>query len=1736
LTLGTAPFHGGQQNENSPQAAEKSALHLTADEQRWLTAHSEIRLGVDSNYAPFEFVSAENQYLGLAADYIRLLEQRLGIRLTPMTGLSWKETMQKTKDGEIDVLGCVSITKERQRFLAYTKPYLSFPRAIITRDSSRLSTLKELEGYKVAIQKSSALEAFIAERTQLSPILYDTVNGSLRALSHGEVDAVIANLAVATYGIQKMNLTNLKIAAHASNTYSPLAFAVRKDWMPLVGILNKALDSIPETERIKMASRWLPVQQAQEIAAPQFRNPIPNNETSAAASQREFLRMLRMFATVLGLFCLGVWGLLRVTKKHLGNRLLTAGTRVPVVVAMSVFLTAVIAGASLGLQDMEHRARRQIGAMLQTEVQTTNDTLRMWARTNKRHIDELAKDPELLPLVKHLLDVPRDRKSLLASPALTDMRTYFRVRNSQSYGMGFFVIAPDYVSVGSRRDANVGLRNLIADQRPELLKRAFAGETVLVLPVRSDVPIPDASGKLQTAPPTMFVAAPVRDEDGTVIAVITLRGDPQNEFSGLCGTGRTGRSGKTYAFDAAGILLSHSHPEAASSQAKLLCKTQQTCLDICICDPGVNLVKGEQPSLPLEQLSLTRMAAAATAGQTGLDVQGYRDYRGVTVLGAWTWDAELGLGLATEIDESEAMTDYRHNRRLLLLLLGATVLLALLLTTFAIWSDGRATRTLRQARDRWEQLAEQRTAELRQREKKLHAIFEQTNQLMGMLDTEGNLLEANCRAMAFCASAQSELIGKPFWQCPWWNHSCELQQQLRDAIDQAKTGQVVSFEALHPTPEAEQRNMEVTLSPVTDNDGQVMFLLAMGHDITSRKQVEEQLRKLSSAVEQSPLTVVITDTRGNIDYVNPRFTEMTGYTAKEAIGQNTRIMKAEGKQSAEFYADLWHTIKAGHQWHGEFCNRRRDGSLFWEAASISPVRDEAGVVTHYVAIKEDITRRKQLEKELLEAKEQAEAATQAKSDFLANMSHEIRTPMNGIIGMTHLALQTPLTPKQEDYLQKVDASANSLLRVINDILDFSKIEAGKLDLEAIDFDLDDVLAKAVNLIAINAQDKGLELLLKRHPQVPCKLQGDPLRLGQILANLANNAVKFTDEGEIVISVEIERQEEHSLRLKFAVRDTGIGLGIKEIQNLFRSFSQVDTSTTRRYGGTGLGLSICQSLVELMNGKIWVESERGRGSTFFFTAVFGLADDQEHAALSPHPDLRGVRVLVVDDNATSRQVFEDMLASMSLNVTLAASGQEALTNLEQAAKTAPFKLLLLDQVMPGMDGVQLAEHIAADPRRYGSPKLIMLTTDERETNRAETETLNLNAILSKPVTQSSLLDALMRSFDKVADQKARHRKKPTHAGLESIRGAQILLVEDNEINQQVAREILEQGGLQVSIANNGLDAVQAVSQKHYDAILMDVQMPVMDGLQATRHIRAWENSAKNPRAEAKHRLPIIAMTAHAMTGDAEKSLEAGMNDHVTKPIDPTQLFQALLKWTRPQPERPKTPPPPAARIDKEPGNTLLPEQLPGLDLADGLRRLGGNHQLYTQILHKFRAGYAQTDLEIRRLMADGKKEDAQRLAHTLKGLAGNIGAGNLQAASAALETGMKNDESDALDRLLPCLTAELDTVIRGLEVLTPEQQDAHLNDGEAATPGQLLDALGTLQAHLKSRKPKPCKAAIEQLSGMVLPQSLAPAVAHIGRLVGKYKFMEAVRVLEPLLADLAEAPSPTSTEATPKLTS
>jgi PAS domain S-box-containing protein len=649
----------------------------------------------------------------------------------------------------------------------------------------------------------------------------------------------------------------------------------------------------------------------------------------------------------------------------------------------------------------------------------------------------------------------------------------------------------------------------------------------------------------------------------------------------------------------------------------------------------------------------------------------------------------------------------------------------------------------------------------------------------------------------------------------------------------------------------------------------------------------KELKDLESALDQHCI-VARTDRRGTITFVNEKFCSISKYGREELVGMDHRIVNS-GFHPKEFIADLWRTIQSGRVWKGDLKNRAKDGSIYWVDTTIVPFCDAENKPRQYIAIRSDITAIKSVEEDLRTAKEAAEAASSAKSEFLANMSHEIRTPLNGVMGMTDLALGTELTPEQREYLDTVKMSADSLLTVINDILDFSKIEAGKIDLEAIDFNLRDCLETSLKTLAIRADEKGLELLCEVAPELPELVRGDAGRLRQIIINLAGNAIKFTEKGEVVLKVQVEESDAQGLKLRFTVTDTGIGIPQEKLQAIFDPFSQADTSTTRKYGGTGLGLTISSRLVDMMGGRIWVESEVGGGSKFHFTARLGTAEAKVIAAeaIAPLDVLRAAKVLVVDDNPTNRRILEGMLGRWEMKSSSAQNGVDALTKLSEAQETGdPFTLVLMDMHMPSMDGFELIEEIRKRPGASAAT-IMMLTSAGHRGDAARCQELGVAAYLLKPIRQSELREAIGRVLgarERIGVLPLITRYSLQDAG-EPMASLHILLAEDNPVNQLLARRLLEKRGHSVVVAESGQGALEALEKERFDLVFMDVQMPVMDGFEATAAIRKKEEPGRV-------HLPIVALTAHAMKGDREKCLAGGMDEYLTKPIRPQELDEVL----------------------------------------------------------------------------------------------------------------------------------------------------------------------------------------------------------------------------------------------------
>ena len=695
----------------------------------------------------------------------------------------------------------------------------------------------------------------------------------------------------------------------------------------------------------------------------------------------------------------------------------------------------------------------------------------------------------------------------------------------------------------------------------------------------------------------------------------------------------------------------------------------------------------------------------------------------------------------------------------------------------------------------------------------------------------------------------------------------------------------------------------------------------------------------------------------------------------------------------------------------------------------------------------------------------AETATRTKSMFLANMSHEIRTPMNAIIGMAHLALKTELTPRQKDYIEKVHNAARSLLGIINDILDFSKVEAGKLELEQTRFILEDVVSNSLSLLRQRAHEKEIELLFDITDPLLLgdrgALLGDALRLGQILTNLLSNSVKFTHHGYVKLTVSAEERGDDDLILRFCMRDTGIGMTPEQVANLFQEFSQADGSTTRKYGGTGLGLTISKKFVELMGGRIWVESSPGEGSNFIFTARFPIAKPvPPEAKVLPGVDV--LRVLVVDDQPEARQVLVDLLSALGVSlahangIACAASGEKALAMLRQAQDAGqPYDLLLVDWVMPEMDGGAVLQALRDTPMAH-PPLAVIVSAYDSDMIHQTAERLGTRHFLPKPVLPEALRKLLNTLTGNTTSESNEYLNSRVDANLNGMR---VLLVEDNLINQQLAVELLEQRGVAVAVANNGqeaLDQLEAQAPDHYHAVLMDLQMPVMDGYEATRRLRA------DPRYFS---LPLLAMTAHAMAEERERCKALGMNEHLSKPIEPDDLYAALARYYR----VPATPGAAPAGTAAVPANTDQQLQLPsvgGLDTAAGLRRAGNNRKLYRQTLAMFANDYANCRQTFEQCIAEGRWQEAERLAHTLKGLAGTLGAREVQVPAGELEAACKGQQAAPATTALLALTAVLAPIISVLQqhfaTTSIAEEAASAAARAGAAPGKLPDCLAQLR--------------------------------------------------------------------------
>ncbi|MFW6177991.1 MAG: PAS domain S-box protein [Desulfohalobiaceae bacterium] len=867
----------------------------------------------------------------------------------------------------------------------------------------------------------------------------------------------------------------------------------------------------------------------------------------------------------------------------------------------------------------------------------------------------------------------------------------------------------------------------------------------------------------------------------------------------------------------------------------------------------------------------------------------------------------------------------------------------------------------------------------------LQLIIDSNPNLIFAKDWEGRMTLVNEAAAQAFGKSKQEVLGQTDYDLS--ATAKEIEAFLRDDREAMQSGQskLIPEERLTDSQGRVRWFQTTKVSLVASEDPEKRQVLGVATDISELKLQKEKMELILQAAQNVSFVITGFDAELNdalIQDFSPGAENVFGYHKEEVLGRPVSILHTqEHRQKA---AAIRQRLDAGQPWQGKTRLLRKNGEEFSALFTIYPfkVHDWQGSL----GVSIDVTELESTQQQLIQAKEEAEAANRSKSDFLANMSHEIRTPMNAVIGLSDLLLQTELSQGQRDYVQKVSSSSRILLRIINDILDFSKIEAGKLELESHSFRLDELLDQMRTLFAAAAADKGLELLFRLAPETPQALIGDPLRLGQVFSNLLSNAIKFTEQGYVQVRIASLGQDSEQARLRFEVSDTGIGMDQEQISRLFQAFSQADTSTTRRYGGTGLGLVISSKLVERMGGSLQLESEPGQGSRFFFELDLQL--DQKSQAEDECYELPGGRVLVADSHGPARQVVQEILAGCKFRVQEAESTDAVLESILAADRAGePLHFILLDSKLPGsQDSLQIIQSLRqlcsqGELTWPEEPKAILSAYSREDLPR---DNQDFDAFLQKPVTASALFEAMLGA----SKGSGWFAQEPGSAQVPSFAGYSLLLVEDNALNQDIALRMLERTGAQVTLAANGSEAVDKVAGSSFDLVLMDLQMPVMDGFQATRRIR-----------DTQPELPIIALSAAVLEADRKRAREAGMDAHLGKPIDSSELYQALAWWLEPQGYRSTD------KAEAQKAAPGLPETLPGFDLQLGLRRADQDQVFYLKMLHRFRQQLGQEFSGLEQKLEQGV-EEAPALVHTLKGLAGTVGAQRLESIASSIDRAFK----------------------------------------------------------------------------------------------------------------------------------
>jgi PAS domain S-box-containing protein len=1328
----------------SSAVAQSADLDLTADELRWIEEHPVIRAHNEVDFAPFNF-TVDGEPRGFAIEYMNLVAAKAGLTVEYVTGPSWQEFMDMIRADELDVMINVTPLPERRAFMHFTDVYFQSPSIVVQRASGRsFSSLQDLSTRRVAVVEGYYHQAYMEREVPAAELVLAEDNlSALFAVLEGRADVMLGSSHVA-YLMTENSLTGLKVAfvTNTPELRSTNALAVRLGAPLLRDILQKSMDSLDPSAVATLRRKWL--------------GDAPSAETEETSGSVWWL-----LGSLAG-FVLLLTSLNLISRRFSSDEgaVVQTGTarfRFLVYSFLSAFVLLIAVIGWYALERIEAKVRRDAGSMLENLLITAADRLDLWVVQQSGVLQLIARDPALIGQTRALLEVPANPAALLASSELADVRRTLE-KSKGDLGLGFFVIDKNGVSIASARDTNIGTRNLIAEQRPARLQRVFAGEAVFVPPVFSDVDLSDASVGRATS---LFIAAPIRSEDGEVIAALTMRLDPSKGFSRALQIARFGESGESYAFDRTGRMMSSSRFENDLSDIGLLADGESSILNIQIRAPGGDMTQGYRPDIPRAEQPLTVMAAAAIAdiplagdqrSPLRLNVEGYPDYRGVGVFGAWFWNGEIGLGLASEVDTAEALSTLTIVRLISFGVLGITLFLALGGVMFVLLTSERSNRALLRARDELEERVAERTLDLERASKQTQLILENATNGILTIDDNQIIVGFNPVAERMWGYTAEEVLGKP------------LTMLLPEYAREGHLEDVHSF-----------RNSRAS----------------------------------------------------------------------------SRLMQARG-------ATIFGLTKQGTAFPAEvgISKSQVDGETFYSAFVV------------------DITERQKKEAEILEAKQLADAANQAKSAFLANMSHELRTPMNAILGYSEMLLEEAEDEGLEEFdkdLRKIRDAGTHLLALINDVLDISKIEAGKVEIFAEHFHVSDlitqVLATARPIAEKNNNSLNIEIA-----EVPDEIYQDATKVKQALLNLLSNAAKFTSNGEIQLSAQLERGE-HKSWLNLAVSDSGIGIPEDKLERVFEEFGQADESTTRNFGGTGLGLTISRRFCQLLGGDLTATSEPGVGSTFtiripthYQSAMapeIDSVDEQVDESALDRAEAHQ-QVLVIDDDAEARELIERFLRRGGFDVVTASGGREGV----RLAREIQPRAITLDLLMPDMDGWLVLKTLKSDPETADIPVVLLSVANEESKGYS----LGATDYLTKPVNRDELLKVL-----------GRYGSADEHP---------VLVVDDEEAVRTMMAKMLGKAGWRVAQAANGREALAQLASEPPGVILLDLMMPEMDGFDFL--IEKWAN-------ELWRDIPVIVVTAKDLSDDDRRQLSGKAEYLISKGSysgeQITRLVRKLLEQDR-----------------------------------------------------------------------------------------------------------------------------------------------------------------------------------------------------------------------------------------------